>query len=390
MLEGALGGDGEQPGGGGRVGGAEQVDQLAGLPHVVGALGGLPGLLVEAVGVQRGSERALGRAEFAQQEVRGGQRDPAGEGRAGGPPQVQVGAQQQGVVVQHLLEVRHHPVGVHRVPGEAAAELVVDAAAGHRPAGAHGHLQRRLRTGPGVVAQQELQHHGRRELGRAAEAAPALVEVPAETHQRLVQVRLAGRVVGAGRVDGGPLGQVGPDPPGDLPDLLPAVPPGGLHALQHLPERRHPVPGLRREVGTEVERLLVGSEEHRHRPAALPGRGLHRLHVHGVDVRPLLPVHLDRHEPLVEVLGEPGVLEALVRHDMAPVAGRVTDGQQHRHAAALRLREGLGAPGPPVDGVVGVLEQVRRGRVRETVRHASILAHPALGARQVRPVRTSN
>ena len=37
-----------------------------------------------------------------------------------------------------------------------------------------------------------------------------------------------------------------------------------------------------------------GGEERRHRPAALTGHGLDGLHVHGVDVRPLLAVDLDR------------------------------------------------------------------------------------------------
>ena len=69
------------------------------------------------------------------------------------------------------------------------------------------------------------------------------------------------------------------------------------------------MPGLRREVRTEVERLAVGGQEHRHRPAALPGRGLHGLHVDGVDVGPLLAVDLDGDEVLVEVRGGRLVLE---------------------------------------------------------------------------------
>ncbi len=198
----------------------------------------------------------------------------------------------------------------------------MDAAAGHRLAGADGHLQRRPGTGPGVVAQQVLDHHRRRELRRPAEAAVPLVEVTAEPDQRLVQLGLPGRRVhpAADRVDGGPLGQVRPDPPGDLADLLPPVPPGRVHALQHLPERGHAVPGLGREVGAEVERLLAGGQEHGHRPAPLPGRRLDRLHVDGVDVRPLLPVDLDGDEPLVEVRRRAVVLEGLVGHHMAPVA----------------------------------------------------------------------
>ena len=42
--------------------------------------------------------------------------------------------QQLGIVVEHLLEVRHHPRRIDAVASKAAAELVVDPAARHRPA----------------------------------------------------------------------------------------------------------------------------------------------------------------------------------------------------------------------------------------------------------------
>ncbi len=113
-----------------------------------------------------------------------------------------------------------------------------------------------------------------------------------------------------------------------------------------------------REVRTEVEGLGVRREEHRHRPAAVPGGRLHRLHVHGVDVRAFLAVHLDADEVRVHVVGGGLVLEGLVGHHVAPVAAGVADAQQHRHIAPPRLGEGLLGPGPPVHGVVGVLEEV--------------------------------
>src|SRR5690606_741804 len=54
---------------------------------------------------------------------------------------------------------------------------------------------------------------------------------------------------------------------------------------------------------------------------------------------------------------------------MAPVAGGVAHGQQHRDVAAPRLGERLLTPLPPVDRVVGVLAQVRAGAVCESVGH---------------------
>ena len=56
------------------------------------------------------------------------------------------------------------------------------------------------------------------------------------------------------------------------------------------------------------------------------------------------------------------VVEGLVRHDVAPVAGGVADraAEQARRDAAPPSKAS-GRPLPPVDGVVGVLEEVRRG-----------------------------
>jgi hypothetical protein len=107
------------------------------------------------------------------------------------------------------------------------------------------------------------------------------------------------------------------------------------------------------------------------------GHRLHRLHVDGVDVRALLAVDLHVHEVLVHVRRGLVVLERLVRHDVAPVAGGVADRQQHRHPAPLGLLEGLRAPLPPVDRVVLVLEQVRAGGGRKAVGHVEHLPSSA-------------
>ena len=58
-------------------------------------------------------------------------------------PAVQVRAGEQRVVVEHLLEVRDGPGRVDGVAGEAAADLVVDPAGGHRPQRVERHLRAR-------------------------------------------------------------------------------------------------------------------------------------------------------------------------------------------------------------------------------------------------------
>ena len=75
------------------------------------------------------------------------------------------------LVVEHLLEVRHAPLGVCGVAVKAAADLVVDAAGRHP-------LQRvqndALHLGIGKAlgrGHQHLQAQARGKLGRASEAA---------------------------------------------------------------------------------------------------------------------------------------------------------------------------------------------------------------------------
>ena len=136
VLERAAIGDAEGLGRELAVLGAEDRAQFGGPPDVELSFFAL------AVGVQRRRQPAFAGPQLAQHPVARLFRHPAGQLRAGPAPQVRVDASQQGVVVEHLLEVRDHPAGVDRVPGEPAAELVVHAAAGHRLAGALGHPQR--------------------------------------------------------------------------------------------------------------------------------------------------------------------------------------------------------------------------------------------------------
>ena len=78
-------------------------------------------------------------------------------------------------------------------------------------------------------------------------------------------------------------------------------------------------------------------------------------HVDRVDVGALFAVDLDRDEVLVHQGCYASVLERLALHDVAPVAGRISHTEEDRLVLADGALEGLGAPGVPVDRVVGVL-----------------------------------
>ena len=144
-------------------------------------------------------------------------------------------------------------------------------------------------------------------------------------------------------------------------DLLALVVPRLADRLHHLAPRGQPVARLGREVGAGVERHAVWRHERVQRPAAGAGHRLHRVHVDRVDVRALLAVDLDADQPLVHRRGDVLMLERLALHHVAPVARGVADRDEHGLVLGAGALERLVAPRVPVDGVLRVLEQVRRG-----------------------------
>ena len=161
---------------------AAQRFELLERPHVELALDAF------GVGVLGGEEAAVGVVQVAQHVGDGLLDDAPVALGAGDHPTVQVGAGEERLVVEHLLEVRHEPVRVDRVAVEAAADLVVDAAGGHRVERAGDHLQHLGRAGsvPAEVEQQRDRHR-LGELGRATEAAEPAVELVLEVLDRLVE-----------------------------------------------------------------------------------------------------------------------------------------------------------------------------------------------------------
>ena len=185
--------------------------------------------------------------------------------------------------------------------------------------------------------QQELDHRGLRELGRAAEAAVARVEALRQLSHRGVERARVERLRGRRqqRAAGQPLAQA----LAARADLLAVLAPGLGDRLQHLRPGGHAVARLGREVGAAVERQLLGGEEHVQRPAAVAGHALDGLHVERVDVGALLAVDLHAHEALVHQRRRARVLEGLALHHVAPVAGGVADRDEQRLVLLARARE---------------------------------------------------
>ncbi len=300
---------------------AEHREQLVHAPDVELALDAL------GVGIQRRVEAALGARHLAQDPVERLLGRAAQERVARDLPAVQVRASQQRVVVEHLLEVRHGPAGVDRVAGEAPADLVVDAARGHRPQGLQSHRQF-------VTAQQELDHRRRWELRRRAPAAVDGVKARPQLRDGRVE-----RVLARWRVGG--LEQRCTRQPRDhrlalRADLLALLLPRVRDAFEDRRPARHPAALLGRKVRTGVERNLLGRDEDVQRPAAVAGHRLHGLHVERVDVGALLPIDLHADEALVHLRGDRGVLEGLALHHVTPMACGVADRDEQRAVELAR------------------------------------------------------
>ena len=160
----------------------------------------------------------------------------------------------------------------------------------------------------------------------------------------------------------------------DLPvlrrDLDALFAPDRGNALAEVRERRHAVARLFGKVGATEERRAFRREKHGQRPAARALRKhLVRRLVDLIEIGPLFAIDLDVYEQPVHDRGDRRVLEALVRHDMAPVAGGIADREQDRLVLALCPLERFRSPGIPVDRIRRMLLQVRRGFVSEAVRH---------------------
>ena len=139
------------------------------------------------VGVLRRGEAAAGRLHLAQQVVKRALGHLAPAPLTSHAMGQRVDTCQQGVVVEHFLEVRHQPDRIDAVAMEATSDLVMDPAVGHAVQRGLDHLLRVVvfRVGP-QSPQQELERKVRGELGRAPEPALARVERHREAGHSIV------------------------------------------------------------------------------------------------------------------------------------------------------------------------------------------------------------
>jgi hypothetical protein len=172
-----------------------------------------------------------------------------------------------------------------------------------------------------------------------------------------------GGTAAALRCSGKPLHQRG----AVLLDLVRLLAEETRNLTQHVDKARLAVARCFRKISTAPDRLAVRRQKHGQRPAAVFAEMMQRRHVDLVDVRPLLAIDFDVDEEIVHDARDIVVFEALVRHHMAPMTGGITDREQDRLVVLFGGRQRLRTPGPPIDRVVLVLQEIRARLLGETV-----------------------
>ena len=277
-------------------------------------------------------------------------------------PAVQVGAGEQRVVVEHLLEVGHGPGGIDRVAVEAAAELVVDAAVHHRVERRRGQLGR-----PRSSRNSSVQCGGN--FGAPPQPPCARSKASAQRVHcvgdriRRAALRLLGALHRRARGDR----RCGPAPCSRTCSrrLQP-----GARRSPRAPSPSSASPAAAR-AGSRCRRRTAYSSGVRNTFSGQPPwpviawqAAMQTASMSGRSSRSTF-THTNRS---FISLADFRILEGLMRHHMTPVAGRVADRDQQR---PVRLARAVAAPqsphGLPVDRIVSVLQQVGRGLLREPV-----------------------
>ena len=190
------------------------------------------------------------------------------------------------------------------------------------------HLQNPSVAGFGAVSEEECIIERHRELRRISKPSPFDV-----VHFRQLASSGALRVFirdgGAGRT---PMifFQGIQDRRAILSHLLRLKPPELGYPVQNGNDPRHPHARFFRKVGRREERLATRGHDDGERPAATSRHHLGNRHVLGIYIRALFTIHFHRHVVPVEHLCHLLVLEGLVSHNMAPVAGGIADGKEYR------------------------------------------------------------
>ena len=114
-----------------------------------------------------------------------------------------------------------------------------------------------------------------------------------------------------------------------------------------------------RKIRARPKRLLFRCQENRERPAAGAVHGNARRHINRIHIGTLFPVNFDWNKGAVEHCRNFLRFERFMRHDMAPVAGRITDAQKNGLVLPFGFFQRRSPPRTPVHRIFRMLKQIR-------------------------------
>ena len=112
-----------------------------------------------------------------------------------------------------------------------------------------------------------------------------------------------------------------------LAHILGLIDISAMDLLEHVLKSGPAEPRLARKISTAPKRLTVWIEKHGQRPATLLAHQRDGALVDRVEIGAFLAVDFDTDEEIVHQRRRLFMLKALMRHDVAPMTGRVTDRQ---------------------------------------------------------------
>ena len=283
-------------------------------------------LLPLAVGILRGIKAAVGRPEIAKDVFHNLPCSPAVLFADARPESLRCRQGKKRLIIKHLFKVRNQPFPIRAVAVKAVSELIEDPAPAHGPEGSLRHPDRLPLPASLPVPEQEQQLMGHRKFRGIPESAELLIVLIPKFPEGFGEEFLT-RGFSTSRY-GLPENR---QRPGRLRfDPFPLRPPEFDNPRDQLDEPFSAPPALLRNVGGRKEGAPLRRHDDGQRPSPAPGHYLADPHVNPVDIRPLLAIHLDANESPVQKRGCLFILEGFVGHDMAPMAGGISDRQEDR------------------------------------------------------------
>ena len=335
---------------------AQEVDNVVVAPQIEFSF------LPFAVGVFRRVELSVGAGHLPEDIIKGLLGNAAVKGIARDLVRGKIQRRKLGIVVEHLLEMRHKPAFIHRIAVKSAAQMVVEPPLGHFSQGHQSGIPNRAVFCRIILPKQQVDGAVRRKFWSRAESAMIRIERAQQLADSCRNELWRGRIGRAG-TGLGVLAHVIGEFLRAFKDFTVPGQPRRADGFEHGLEAGAPHPGARRKVGARVEGLQRGREKHAHGPASATRHDLGGGHIDAVNIRPFLAIHLNRHIVPVQQFGDRVVLEGFPLHDVAPVAGGIPNREKDGFILVSGLFQRFITPGVPVDRVMGMLQKIGTGSV---------------------------